>query len=152
LNRSGGPSTSSPARDTSPLLCQTFTDTTPAFPRTAHGVAVVGAGCSALCSTPPPPNSDMDFAIGIVESTNGGASWSPASPLSYVTPGTNERKTATVLLPPRNLAVGTPYRWAIRMSRVAGSTTTVDPATYQCQLQVRVENRVVQSAPFDDDE
>ena len=128
--------------DASPLLCSTV-DQTPTFPRTVHGIAVLGAGQGT---------GDKDFAIGIVESTNSGATWTPVSPLSAMFVNANIRKTATVILPPRDLAVGTSYRWGIRVSRVAGSTTVGDPGAWHCQFQARLENRVTQTPPFDDDE
>src|SRR5688572_24073047 len=64
------------------------------FVRTAHGVAVITAGCSNACPTVAPDTSatggsgadvgDLDYTIGIVESVDNGASWSPVSPLTAI--------------------------------------------------------------------
>jgi hypothetical protein len=141
--------------DVSPQQCATsaFPAT---FPRVAHGVAVFGSGCGTTCPslTLGPGDAgqdvgDLDVAIGIVESTNNGATWAPVTPLSAVSTGPNQMKAATVLLPPRDLVPGTSYRWAIGVSRVPGSTGSIDVGSWQCQLQVRIENRVTSGAPFD---
>ena len=129
--------------DASPRVCSTI-DRTETFPRTAHGIAVVGAGQGT---------GDKDFAIVVVESTNSGTSWTPLTVTRpAVTVGLNTRKTTTVLVPARALAVNTPYRWAIQVSRVAGSATTGDVNNYHCQLQILIENRITQSSPFDEDD
>jgi hypothetical protein len=130
--------------DTSPVLCQSA-DATAAYPRTAHGTATVLAY--------PSGSSSMDIAIGFVESTNQGATWTPVSPLSSWTAiGSGTHKGAVVLLPPRVLAAGIAYRWGIRVSRVAGSATNGDVGGWYCMSQLRVENRVSATSPFDDDD
>jgi hypothetical protein len=129
--------------ETSPRVCSTVNKTVK-FPHTAHGIAVVGAGQGA---------GDKDVAIVVVESIDSGVTWTPVTVIRpAVTVGLNTRRTTTVLVPPRALVVNTPYRWAIQISRVAGSATTGDVNGYHCQLQLLLENRITQSSPFDEDE
>ena len=85
----------------------------------------------------------------IVESVDNGANWSPVSPLTAVSVGPSVIKTATVFLPPRDLSPAGPRQWGIRVARLAGSAATLDISSWACQLQVRLENRVTTSAPFD---
>lgn len=128
------------------------------FVRTAHGVGVITAGCSTTCVTAPDVNAadgpvadagDLEYTIGIVESVDNGTTWSPVSPLTAVSVGPSVIKTATVFLPPRSISPLEPRRWGIRIARLAGSTSTVDITSWACQMQVRIENRVTTSAPFD---
>jgi hypothetical protein len=116
--------------DANPRICSTLDY--PAFlPQTAHGVAVVGAGHP----------DGVEFAVEIVESTDAGITWTAVSPLHAVTAKANERKTASVLVPPLELAVGTAYRYAVRVRRPPGSSITADAAVWQSQLHLRLENR-----------
>jgi hypothetical protein len=129
------------------------------FVRTAHGVAVITAGCSSACPTVAPDTNatggagadvgDLDYTIGIVESVDNGANWSPVSPLTAVSVGPSQIKTATVLLPPRDVSPAGPRQWGIRLARLGGSAVTLDINSWACQMQVRLENRVTTSAPFD---
>jgi hypothetical protein len=148
--------------DTPHELCTVSSALAPAeadFVRRAHGVAVIAAGCSTACPTalpdagpaaPPAADAgDLDYAVQIIESADNGVTWSPVSPLSVVSVGASVIKTATVLLPPRDIVPMAPLRWAIRLSRFPGSATTTDIGSWACHMQVRVENRVTTSAPFD---
>jgi hypothetical protein len=116
--------------DANPRICSTIDY--PAFsPQMAHGVAVVGAGHP----------DGVEFAVEIVESIDAGTTWTAVTPLHAVTAKANERKTASVLVPPRELAVGTAYRYAVRVSRAPGSSITADAAFWQCQLHLKLDNR-----------
>jgi hypothetical protein len=127
--------------DSDPLVCSTVDRSSP-FARRAHGVAVIGAGN--------PAGGALDFMVMIVESTDSGASWSAVTPPHSVTVRPNNVRTASVLMPPRPIDVGTNYRYAVMVSRVPGSSTTADASSWQCQLQLRFDNRNPSSAPFDD--
>lgn len=144
--------------DTPNQLCTVNSQLAPAdadFVRRAHGVAVITAGCSSACpsfgpdANAPADAGDVDYTIGIVESVDNGANWSPVSPLTAVSVGPSVIKTATVFLPPRDLSPAGPRQWGIRVARLAGSAATLDISSWACQLQVRLENRVTTSAPFD---
>jgi hypothetical protein len=125
--------------DTAPRVCTTASHTVAGSPRLAHGVGRVLAA----------QGLETDLAIEIVESTNGGASWSAVSPLHKMTSREAQRETVSVLLPPRELAVGQTYSYALRMSRVAGSSTTGDAGQWSCSLQVFLENRNPSTPPLD---
>ena len=146
--------------DTPNQLCAVSSALAPAeadFVRTAHGVAVIAAGCSSTCPSfapdadAPQDAGDLEYAIGIVESNDNGVNWSPISPLIAVSAGASVIKTASVFLPPRELSPGAPRQWAIRVSRLAGSSATTDIGSWACAMQVRVENRITTSPPFDRD-
>jgi hypothetical protein len=92
---------------------------------------------------------ETDLAVEIVESTDGGTTWLPASPMHKMTSRESQSETISVMLPPRDLAVGTNYRYALRLSRVPGSSTTGDAGQWGCSLQVWLENRNPASPPFD---
>lgn len=127
--------------DVDPVICATADHTVAGAPRRAHGHAVLIAGQGA---------GAVDMAARYVESTNGGASWSPVSPNQASTGDGNVRPTVSVVLPPRDLAVGTTYRYALRLSRVAGSATTHDPGSYLCSVRVTMENRNSATSPLDE--
>ena len=129
--------------DVSPVICSTPDFTVTGAPRKAHGHAVLVAGFGT---------GPVDFAARYVESTNGGASWTPVSPENATTSTTNERQTINVLLPPRDLVVGSTYRYALGVSRVAGSATTADPGAYLCSVRVTIENRNPALPPLDEDD
>ncbi len=126
--------------DVDPVVCQTEDHTVVGAPRTAHGNAVLTAGQGSGSS---------DFAARYVESTNGGASWTAVSPNHAATGTASERPTVNVVLPPRDLVVGTTYRYALRLSRVPGSATTADPGSYLCSVRVLLENRNSATPPRD---
>jgi hypothetical protein len=71
------------------------------------------------------------------------------SPLTAISVGPSVIKTASVLLPPRDLSPAGPRQWGIRLARLGGSAASFDISSWACQMQVRLENRVTTSAPFD---
>ena len=125
--------------DPAPRVCTTAAHTVVGAPRLAHGVGVV-SGLQGL---------DADVALEVVESTDGGSNWLPVSPMQKMTSRASQSETISVLLPPRNLLVDTSYRYALRLSRVAGSTTTGDAGQWGCSLQVWLENRNPDTPPLD---
>ena len=126
--------------DAGPVICETADYTIDGAPRTAHGNAALVAGQGTGVT---------DFAARYVESTDGGASWTPVSPNHAATGSGSERVSLSVMLPPRDLVVGTTYRYALRLSRVAGSATTDDPGSFLCSLRVMLENRNSATPPRD---
>jgi hypothetical protein len=125
--------------DPAPRVCTTASHTVVGAPRLAHGLGTV-AGAQGL---------ETDLAVEIVESTDGGTSWSPVSPMHKVTSRESQSETISVMLPPRDLVVGANYRYALRLRRVPGSSTTGDAGQWGCALQVWLENRNPASPPLD---
>lgn len=119
--------------DANPVVCASATHTVSGSPRTAHGEAAFfvfnGAGTT-------------DVAVHIVESTDGGT-WNPASPSQAVTtvPSGSFSRELLSMMDPRDLAVGTGYRYALRVGRVPGSASTGDVGLWQCHLRITLENR-----------
>ena len=125
--------------DANPRVCTTI-DYTYSVPRTAHGVGVVGGGH---------PNG-VTFQVEIVESNDGGTTWTPRSQPHPVTAHANDRRTASALVPATAMQVGTTYRFALRVTRAPGSVLS-DLENWQCQLHMRFENRVSLTPPYDED-
>ncbi len=125
--------------DSRRLVCTTASHTVAGSPRLAHGVGKVVAA----------QGFETDLAIEIVESTDGGATWSAVSPLHKMTSRASQSETVSVMLPPRDLAVGVTYSYALRMSRVVGSSTIGDAGQWVCSLQVFLENRNPSTPPLD---
>lgn len=126
--------------DADPVICATADYTVAGAPRTAHGNAALVAGQGTGVT---------DFAARYVESTDGGVSWIPVSQNHAATGSSSEKVSLNVMLPPRDLAVGITYRYALRLSRVAGSATTDDPGSYLCSVKVMLENRNSATPPRD---
>ena len=84
----------------------------------------------------------------IVESTDRGVSWQPASPI-HVTTRDADNPSVSVMLTPRDLAVGTELLYALRVSRAPGGSAGDLPAGYECRLNILLENRNPASSPFD---
>ena len=126
--------------DVDTVICETADHTVAGAARTAHGNAVLEAGQGA---------GPMDIAVRYVESTNSGASWTPVSPIQAASADGNVRQAINAILPPRDLVIGTTYRYALRVSRVAGSATTGDVGNYLCSVRVTLENRNPATSPLD---
>ncbi len=127
-----------------PVICSTTDYAVAGAPRTVHGNAVLVTGSGVGVT---------DVAARYVESTNGGMTWTPVSPNQATTAeASNIRQTINVLLPPRELVVGTTYRYALRLSRVAGSATTADPSSFFCSVRLTFENRNGTTSPLDQDD
>lgn len=128
--------------DTSPLLCaQNVFDVE--FPRLAHGHAVaVVAGLVGPVSV----------GVTFVESIDNGASWAPVSPTQGVDVQTSQSASVSVILPPRVLAVGSSYRYALRLNRIEGPAVPSVDVNAQCEIKVFFENRNGTSTPFDGDD
>ena len=126
--------------DANPKICSTI-DYTFTVPRTGHGIGVVGGGH---------PNG-VSFAVEIVESNDGGNTWTPITLRHAVTARANDRRTASALVPATPLLVGTSYRFALRVTRAAGSVLS-DLENWQCQLHMRLENRVSGTPPYDEED
>ena len=129
--------------DANPVICPTTAYTVAGAPRLAHGEAVFVAFSSA---------SKSDFRCDSSSHRRTGNVMEPG----FSRPRRNERTRDCLVdwrpAPPRDLAVGTTYLYALRISRAAGSSTTGDPGAWQCKLFVRLENRNSASSPFDEDD
>jgi hypothetical protein len=130
--------------DLNPVVCPTpvANSTITGAPRKAHGLAVLNAVQTA---------SAMDLAARFVESTDGGVSWVPVSPDQAMTTTGQDRPTINVLLPPRDLLVGSSYRYALRLSRAPGGSTG-GLGNWNCSMRVTWENRNSATSPFDEEE
>jgi sugar lactone lactonase YvrE len=126
--------------DANPKVCSTI-DYTYSVPRTAHGVGVVGAGHT----------NGVSFQVEIVESNDGGTTWTPITLPHAVTAHPNDRRTASALVPATPMLVGTTYRFALRVTRAAGSPLN-DLENWQCQLHMRFDNRVSATPPYDEED
>ena len=124
-----------------PVVCQLPDYTVTNFPRTARGHATFGARSG----------SPADVAVQFVESTDSGATWTPVSINQSLSSDAQSYHALAVLLPPRALDVGVAYRYGLRVSRVAGSATTGDPADYACRVKLYVDNRNPLAPPFDEE-
>jgi hypothetical protein len=125
--------------DTNPVLCSTPAQAITGAPRMAHGELVFGTTGAG----------DVDLAVEIVESTDG-VTWTAASPAQITTLPQGQSESLSVAMGPRPLAVGTSYRYAARLGRAPGSSTTGDAGPYGCHLRVTLENRNSQTPPFDE--
>lgn len=147
LGQVGG-STSNIDLDIPALRCQTapnFAYYIVAQPRFAHGFGHFLAGNGNQSSF---PWEAADVAVQIVESTDRGVSWQPASPV-HVTTRHGDNPSVSVMLTPRALAVGTELLYALRVSRGPGGSVGDLPGGYECRLNILLENRNPASAPFD---
>jgi hypothetical protein len=130
--------------DLNPVVCPTPVagSTITGAPRKAHGLAVLNAIQTA---------STMDLAARFVESTDGGVSWTPVSPAQAISTSGQDRPTINVLLPPRDLAVGSSYRYALRLGRAFGGSTG-GLGNWNCSMRVTFENRNGATSPLDEDD
>ena len=146
----GGGTTAILDLDAASLHCRTAPNTAYYVvqqPRFAHGVGHFLAGNGPQTSFPYGP---ADVAVQIVESTDRGVSWQPASPI-HVGSRDGDSASVSVILTPRDLAVGAELLYALRVSRAPGSSTGDLPGS-QCQLHILLENRNPTSSPFDADD
>ena len=129
--------------DASPTLCTMQAFPVSNYPRRAHGQASLSARGTATA----------DVALQFVESTDAGATWNAVSPVQGVTvKADSSHSDATVILPPRDLQVGTTYTYGVRVSRLSGSATTGDIVNGICRSQVTLKNRNSTTSPLDEDD
>ncbi len=91
-----------------------------------------------------------DIAVQFVESTDLGVNWNPVSPLHAASVGDQGSANLVLLLGPRLLAASTQYLYALRISRVAGSSTTGNPANGSCRSLLSIGNRNPSTPPLDE--
>jgi hypothetical protein len=124
-----------------PTVCRTlnvFPSAT--FPRLAHGKAIFSFVSSG----------ETDVAVQLVETSDGGTTWTPVSPLQSVSAVDQARASLSVILPPRNLGLNLSYEYALRVTRVAGSATAGNPSSYSCRYRLLADNRNPGAPPFDE--
>jgi hypothetical protein len=95
-------------------------------------------------------NGAADIAVQFVESTDVGKTWNAVSPVHAVSVGDQQAASLTLLLGPRTLAAGTQYQYGLRISRVAGSTTTGNPTNGICRSRLAIGNRNPSIPPLDE--
>ena len=125
---------------TPPVMCRTADFPVTSFPRRAFLRAM--AGLSG-------PWGDIDLAVELVYSTNGGANWTtvPDSTMfqTVYIGGPIWDAKAVVPFGALDLAVGSTYRFALRMSAVNSTESLV---TLHCAVAVQVGNRSAALPPF----
>ena len=124
-----------------PIVCAQNEFAVTGSPRLAHGHAVLTVNAQG--------GNGADVSVAFVESTNNGATWGAVSPLHGVRVALGKSAAASAILPPRVLQVGTSYRYALRLSRTPGSTSTSDVGAH-CEIKVFFENRNGASTPLDE--
>jgi hypothetical protein len=122
--------------DQMPVVCQSAAQDITNFPRRAMLDATFSGTAAA----------DVDIAMSVVWSADGGVTWLPLSTAQSVTfvPGT--RWSAASDLGALDLAVGTTAQFGIQVSRNgAGSTNLSDS---RCQLRATIGTRDGTSSPY----
>ena len=117
-------------------------------PRFAHGYGHFVAGGTSQAGF---PFEAADVAVQIVESTDRGVSWQPASPI-HVTTRDGDNPSVSVMLTPRALAVGTELLFALRVSRAPGGSIGDLTGSGGCRLHVLLENRQSDELAVDADD
>jgi hypothetical protein len=124
-----------------PVVCRTLNVFSPiGFPRTARGSAIFVFQTSGAA----------DVAAQLVETIDGGTTWTDVSPVHMVSAADGKYATLAVMLPPRALSVATTYEYGLRVSRVLGSATTGNPNTYFCRYKLVADNRNPSTPPLDE--
>jgi hypothetical protein len=126
--------------DPAPVRC-VVTPNIVNWPRVVEGI-----GSFVTLSNP----GAADYAVQFVETLDAGKTWTAVSPMHAMSVTDQGSGTAVVLLPPRLLAAATQYQYGLRISRVAGSTTTGNPSSGTCRSRLSVSNRNPGSPPFDE--
>jgi hypothetical protein len=125
--------------DASPVVCQTGSLGLSSYPLRVVVYAHVTAAEGSF-------SSGMDMRMRAVYSTDDGATWLEAIPPTPVwTRSDPHASLATVSFV--DLAPNVAHRFGMRLSRV-GTSTTVDPSLYWCDLLVRFINRNPTASPL----
>jgi hypothetical protein len=129
--------------DATPIVCQQPQFPVTGYPRLAHGHAV--AVVSGLVGA-------VQVGVTFVESTDNGANYTPVSPTLATDVTTTAPASVAIILPPRTLAVGSSYRYALRLNRAGGVAAAGTDTHVSCEIKVFFENRNGTSSPFDEDD
>jgi hypothetical protein len=129
--------------DATPIVCAQPQFPVIGYPRKAHGHAV--AVVTGLVGP-------AQIGVTFVESTDNGANYAAVSPTLATDVALSAPASVAIILPPRNLAVGSSYRYALRLNRVAGAAVAGTDTQVSCEAKVFFENRIGPSSPFDEDD
>lgn len=125
--------------DDSPVVCVTSAKAITGYPRQAEASGAVSARAGAN-----PANVD----VRLVQSTDGGASWTPLNAQPMSAGGASKWFNATVNSFGLPLAVGTSYQFGVILSRSASPATTGDLLAWDCQVAVVLYGRTGATSPF----
>lgn len=125
--------------DNPTVVCQTNALPITGYPRHAQASGSLSARADAATA-----NVDLH----LVQSTDGGASWTPINAQPMSAGGTAKWFNAAVNKFGLSLAVGTSYRFGIVLSRSASPVTTGDLTAWGCQIAVVLYSRIGTSSPF----
>ena len=124
--------------DVAPTLCPMALGVA-SYPRAVQLVAVVSAQALAAATA-------LDVVL--VQSTNGGASWSALHLIPSSVAGSDTWLNAQVVKGEIPLDAGVAYQLGVRVSRSAGGSVG-DPAVYVCQIKGVIASRTGTTSPFD---
>lgn len=122
-----------------PVVCATAAFPTGTFPRSVQLGATLTAQTNATTAA-------LDLML--VQSTNGGATWTPLNTTPSSISGASKRMNAAVWKGDLPLTVSATYLFGLRVTRAAASGTTGDLIGWTCQLKAVVTSRTGSTAPF----
>ena len=120
-------------------LCATTAAAITSYPRQADVVAAFSAQAGGTLA-----NVD----VRIVQSTDGGATWTPLTTHPAVTGGVQRWIDAATSRHGIPLAVGGTYRFGVAVSRSTSAASTGDLGSWTCQVKAVLRHRSGTSAPF----
>lgn len=119
-------------------LCATNALAGASYPRSVQ----LGASLTAQAGA-----SAAGVSLTLVQSTNGGTTWTALNALPATIAGASKRMNASVWKHV-DLAVGTNYLFGLRVARTAGTGTTGGLTGWTCQVKGVAMSRQGSSAPF----
>ena len=122
-----------------PIACATSAFVASDFPRSAQLGAVLTAQVGATAA-------GIDLTL--VQSIDGGTTWTPLNALPASVSGADKRMNVSVWKGDLPLTIGSTYNFGLRIARTAGTGTTGDLTSWVCQLKAVVTSRTGTSAPF----
>lgn len=120
-------------------ICATAAATISGYPRQAAVTAAFTARTGATFA-----NVDLR----LVQSTNGGATWTQVTTNPATAGGASEWTNAGTWKTGIALAVGTSYQFGLRATRATSAPSTGDLLAWNCQLKVVMSNRTGSASPF----
>jgi hypothetical protein len=121
-----------------PAVCPTASIAAAPFPRSAHAGGVVTAQIVTTAAI---------VAVRIVQSTDGGATWTPLNTLPTTAGGLNKYVNIAAWKGDIPLAPGIAYQFGLRVDR-APSGGGGDLANWGCQVEVMVASRTGTASPY----
>lgn len=118
-------------------VCATSVLPAAAYPRSAHAVSALSAQVAVAATA----------GLRIVQSIDGGTTWTPLNAIPGSAGGSNRWVNATVYKGEIPLVPGTSYQLGLRVERGAGPGTG-DLVAWNCQLEVLVTTRTGTASPY----